>query len=194
MAAISLIATAISTYYGAAVARDQLDQSQGDAEKADRVQASRVAFWVEADTLVIANRSLDPIHVYGIFFDANYGDKNGVQHQATYDLNLDIMPPCTRYTIASTDLNHNKTEHLPKNTQIRPWWIRFLDNNDMGWARDNLGAFVNLDDPVEDRPDNFTKFFLGLPLTDEWEHRVVQAPQKDLHLHPAPLKDCTLNK
>lgn len=40
-----LLFTAASTYYGARVANDQLQQSQEDAEQATRGQARRVTYW-----------------------------------------------------------------------------------------------------------------------------------------------------
>ncbi|WP_055692885.1 hypothetical protein [Streptomyces prasinopilosus] len=190
MAAISLIATAISTYYGAAVARDQLKQSQEDSRKEDRLQATRVAFWTESDgrELIIANRSLDPITVNGVYFTAHGFDENGVNLYLAYDLPLYAMPPCMRYTIKAKDLRQSKTKFLPKDAWLRPWWLRFGDNSAEFWVRDNLGRIFS---PGEDAlPENYTEYFDGFQLNAKTYKEVVGVAQDGLDLHPAPLKDC----
>ncbi|WP_327123665.1 hypothetical protein [Streptomyces sp. NBC_01727] len=61
----TVAATAVATYYGAVVAKDQLEQSQEDAERAVREQASRVSFWKVSERtglgLHVMNRSPDPV-------------------------------------------------------------------------------------------------------------------------------------
>jgi hypothetical protein len=102
----SLIFTGLATYYSAAVAQDQLQQSQEGADRQARSQAERVNFWITKEigksVLHIVNRSPDPVG--GAFFEyAVLANLKGPAPSGGYArLIVGVLPPCSDTTYVAT--------------------------------------------------------------------------------------------
>ncbi|MFE6620065.1 hypothetical protein [Streptomyces sp. NPDC057740] len=120
VAGFGLIATAISTYYGALVAKLQLEQSRQDSEKEVADQASRFAFWKEGDGVVMANRSLYPADVIRVFASNMWTDSNGNLAHTYMDLFTGTIPPCTSMTFKPSGVRWNEGKRLPETSSFFP--------------------------------------------------------------------------
>ncbi len=100
-----LIFTAVATYYSAAVSKDQLQQSQEDAEQHARAQAQLVSSWVELKigdswALHLMNRSPDPIQDVHL---SAWGEvaTGGSSASGHIQIPLSSLPPCTDFTFGA---------------------------------------------------------------------------------------------
>ncbi|MFE7403167.1 hypothetical protein [Streptomyces sp. NPDC057557] len=199
MAAISLIATAISTYYSAAVSKDQLDQSREDSELKAREQASRVTFWTEyskdGQKLVIGNRSLDPFTMLGLLFDVNSETAYRTDDRSFYDAPPATIAPCTKVFITPPMIRLKNGKRLTKSATFNPQWLRFSDAKGDTWARSISHGLFNLDrDAILPEEYKFS-FDAHAEPTKPIKRYISQIQQSDLlHLKGEPLEGCVPNK
>ncbi|WP_327591751.1 hypothetical protein [Streptomyces chartreusis] len=128
-----LIGTAIATYYGALVSRDQLEQSRKDAEWGIREQASRVTFWVEGDIaqdrILVMNRSPDPVLAVsiGLLMDGQ-----------PYVLERVSLAPCSQAVYDAKTLDVVMGDYRGRNLGELEWaveYIGFTDRGGVSWKR-----------------------------------------------------------
>ncbi|WP_326615726.1 hypothetical protein OG863_00580 [Streptomyces decoyicus] len=139
----SLLFTGIATYYGAAVAEEQLDQSREDADRKEREQAMRVATWMAQDGdgaqhLHLVNRSPDPIAgaVWDIKVDlgtSSFGNRVFIREA------LSGLGPCSEMVINWTALEYQekwggKYRKVP-DTHAMQMAVAFTDRNGTVWER-----------------------------------------------------------
>ncbi|UKY47868.1 hypothetical protein [Streptomyces inhibens] len=150
-----LIFTGVSTYYGAKVAQDQLDQSRKTTDEESRAQASRVYMWSEpsknytyATNGVFANRSLDPVTILDLAFTTfGIDNKTGKSYDELHDV-IVIHPiqPCSSFTITPPDIIRGDGErYSAENTYVDLLLIYFRDTNGKQWVRAGDGKLS----PVE---------------------------------------------
>jgi hypothetical protein len=136
----TLGATAYATYYGAEVAREQLQQSQEDAEQNSRAQATRVSFWVSSgDTgdgsVHLMNRSPDPVHDVLI----GYADVR-MPNSASFVTRVGYLAPCSELTYEHGALGYNKAVFdgptgAEWETTLKIRGVSFFDRDGTGWTR-----------------------------------------------------------
>ncbi|MDX2648522.1 hypothetical protein PV341_34125 [Streptomyces sp. PA03-1a] len=189
----SLAFTGIATYYGAAVSRDQLKQSQQQDEDQKRAQASRVSFWTErpvngGDRLHLMNRSPDPVTDIRAFFIATRLRSGGID-AVPFRLWLVTLPPCSDTVIEAKTLRYSgdaRSNDSPweapyatdevdaevKDSQ-GPWFIEaatfkagiyFLDRDGAAWTRTPRGLDYGEEPPADVPPDTPTGKVVGEPL------------------------------
>jgi hypothetical protein len=180
----SLLLTAVATYYGAMVSKDQLEQSQEDATRQERGQALLVTHWADETAsghwqVHILNRSVDPIT--GVKAEAllereDKVDRPTLIRQVAYDLNVGDLAPCTEliydeddFSEAAWSANKNGSVaqelHLPIVVNGSVGSTDFTDSNGYSWERSLLGLEVLNDEwrsPVRSR-DLFSGEAKGSP-------------------------------
>ncbi|MGW3460585.1 hypothetical protein ACWDE9_13730 [Streptomyces olivaceoviridis] len=161
VAAFGLIATAISTYYGAMVAKDQLEQSRDDAEREVEDQASRISVWGEARGVVVANRSLYPVVVHSLYVMNDWAGPDGPAY-AYLDLFAGTVPPCSSLTFAPSGVRWKGGKRLPSSSSFDPQWVIFTDHAGVSWGTSAFGHFINLDDADEKLPNEYTGNYDGI--------------------------------
>ncbi|UNS97420.1 hypothetical protein MMF93_13620 [Streptomyces tubbatahanensis] len=194
-AAVGLVFTAISTYYGARVAEDQLEQSRADAQRKIQRQANLVSVWATdfpERAGIVANRSPDPVGPLMFVFWA-YDDSFGIPIGGYYyELTATSLAGCSQIVIAPDKLKELRGRHAPKGG-ISMWGVRFLDTNGRQWAREAAGP------PEEVRG---TSFLEPSRLWKNVERKIRKAErsstprgsggQTELAKHnPEPLEDCS---
>jgi hypothetical protein len=138
-AAGALIFTGIVTYYDVQVARDQLEQSQEDAEKDAKRQAALVGFWQERppdSSLIFYNRSTDPLYNVHLKFGAGLGTDD----DRRYEVYLQSLTPCTQVRL--TEEFARALDSRPGVGLSSPYSILFTDMNGETWERaEDEGAY-----------------------------------------------------
>lgn len=157
-----LIFTGVATYYSAAVAEDQLQQSNEAEEHRSRDQASRVWLWVDRQRdgkqrVHLTNRSPDPVsQVFAEFITAD--SRTG--RVPRWGIYFHTLPPCSDLVFSQDqlwyddqtvkgadwwDTPHNEkpggTAWHPmdgKSTLIGPT-LMFVDRDGTSWARHDEG-------------------------------------------------------
>ncbi|MFE7015751.1 hypothetical protein ACFVAQ_35535 [Streptomyces sp. NPDC057651] len=151
VAAVGLGVTAWGTLMSARVAQDQLGQSTEQRTERSMSQASRITAWVEKDTTVVANRSLDPADVYLNVWPSGAPSRTIVQgHDAPdselvgvrRDVYIGTVPPCLRLSIPGDFLRSrlHDQHHLeidPKRPGLYLKSILIFDANGQAWKRQN---------------------------------------------------------
>ncbi|MFC9680453.1 hypothetical protein [Streptomyces sp. NPDC056948] len=144
VAAVSLAISAWGTYKAAQVADDQLAQSRDQQEIEEAAQASRVGMWAAYANIVIANRSLDPVHAY------IETDGRTAQDKPRY-VNIGIVPPCVEFSIPA-----EKVTLAPGGDSDGPWLkvrgLVFTDARGKWWKRNPNGT-LEASAPRPDLPD-----------------------------------------
>ncbi|MGW3422611.1 hypothetical protein [Streptomyces phaeochromogenes] len=145
----TLLFTGVATYYGAEISKDQLRQSQEDAEQESRDQAMRISFWVERDERIhVVNRSSDPVSAVFVTFDAwssgrrlSLGPKNmGISRVHFLEL-YQYVPPCSEIVIAKEEMRFenrqtSKWEQLPdRRVLFYEMSVQFVDHDGRKWVR-----------------------------------------------------------
>ncbi|MCX4481903.1 hypothetical protein OOK44_36620 [Streptomyces cellulosae] len=136
VAAGGLGVTAYGTFVSARVAEDQLNQSKVQNEERTMRQASRVNMWGEGKYEVIANRSLDPAYAWVIMRDGS----------REYPVVAGTLPPCTRVSIATSNLEEAIIDFVPKphakarRHSMSPAALWFVDTDGRAWRRDYQGG------------------------------------------------------
>ncbi|MFE5214043.1 hypothetical protein ACFRC1_05700 [Streptomyces sp. NPDC056626] len=102
----SLAFTGVATYYGAATAREQLDQARQDRDDDERSQALRFTWWTERSpghlVVHLQNRSPDPIYSPELEF---YVPPRGI---GDVYLATPSVPPCTVMTFDAAKIAKSK--------------------------------------------------------------------------------------
>ncbi|MFG2489972.1 hypothetical protein ACGFSD_02700 [Streptomyces caniferus] len=197
IAAGGLIFTGVSTYYGAKVAQDQLDQSRKTANDKSRTQASRISVWSEpsknytyATNGVFANRSLDTITSTSLVF-TTFGIDNKTTktfdelHSVTI---LHPVQPCSMFTITPKDvIRSDGGRYSPENTYVNVLLIEFRDANGKEWVRTADGELS----PAEGNFEGIADFRKALGHRIDAFKRVSDVEQSDvMNLKAKPLEDC----
>ncbi|WP_159395053.1 hypothetical protein [Streptomyces sp. 2323.1] len=197
IAAGGLVFTGVSTYYGAKVAQDQLDQSRKTADEKSRTQASRISIWSEpsknytyATNGVFANRSLDTITIASLVF-TTFGVDNKTTNPFD-ELHSVTIPhpvqPCSMFTITPQDVIRGDGErYSPKNTYVNVLLIQFRDTNGKEWVRTAGGELS----PVEGTFEGIADFRKALGHRIDAYKRVNGVEQPGvMNLKAKPLEDC----
>ncbi|MEV2211591.1 hypothetical protein AB0H86_09030 [Streptomyces sp. NPDC050997] len=175
-AAIGLIFSAWTTYISQEVARDQLTQSEEQKTDEERSQAALVNAWDEqkkegTHTLVIANRSLDPIKdaVLGLVLSGYVGDLEDNRNVKVATLGtVDSIPPCSKIEVEIKDIyatDRGKNLKL-ESTVIQDYFLSFRDANAKEWERQKDGRVHQ----VSQRDSNLTQNrYLSAMETDEFD-------------------------
>ncbi|MFF8633528.1 hypothetical protein ACF052_04830 [Streptomyces pilosus] len=104
----SLAFTGVATYFGALVARDQLNQSKEEADQQDRWQAVRVTYWVDQTSarrsVHVMNRSPDPVSQVQLGITLQLPDDRGI----VVPVWVGQLPPCTELVIYQDTLQYRK--------------------------------------------------------------------------------------
>ncbi|MFJ8941062.1 hypothetical protein ACIRL0_36005 [Streptomyces sp. NPDC102365] len=135
----TLAATAYATYYGAEVAKEQLQQSQEEAEQTSREQAARVSFWVASGdggdgSVHLLNRSPDPVQDVLI----GYADVE-MPSSENFFTRVGHLAPCTELVY------EHGLEYLPDTSNVGTGsefdvtleirGVSFFDRDGIGWTR-----------------------------------------------------------
>jgi hypothetical protein len=138
----SLVFTGVATYYGAVVAKQQLEQSQEDSERQERDHASRVTYWDESSwwvddkerSLHLVNRSPDPVSSVHVFISGSYKDEQYFIVMQEIEL-----PPCQELVFKATalvaDLAGGEEARLADMPRWRTSWMIFTDSRGDNWVR-----------------------------------------------------------
>jgi hypothetical protein len=174
-----LVFTAVATYYSAAVAEDQLEQSRKDAEKATRDQASRVSFWTVGENhteVHVLNRSQDPLTAARLFGEFGFALRSELpkDHTVPFYLDLDSLPPCTEVVLKPdhfvVTLKDGERLHLKQMVVGLFSYVdlEFIDRDGKSWLRTNAGLYgtPELRNPEVDYPDGVMRY-LAKPLVKE---------------------------
>lgn len=160
-AAGGLIFSAWTGYWSIEVARDQLDQSQEDADRDTRQQAVLVSAWTQvtggstaargepgATSAFITNRSLDPINqVYVGIFDGTEADLPDTYTAKPENpkamIRLGSLPPCSRVTIPARAVKLALFRMDP-DSHYKVAAVSFVDVYGQRWARLSTGPLQSL--------------------------------------------------
>ncbi|MEU7071327.1 hypothetical protein AB0B30_22595 [Streptomyces narbonensis] len=121
--------------------RRQLDQDR-------RQQAGRVAYWTEpvgdlSETVVIVNRSLDPVSNVEMLFYAPDAGIDPAEHEWLF-LQLDswTMPPCTRLVLSPGPIDAFLRGYGIEQGGAPIRAIRFVDSDGQSWERSEGGLLT----------------------------------------------------
>ncbi|MFI6446370.1 hypothetical protein [Kitasatospora sp. NPDC050543] len=141
--ALSAIAAAIGLFFSATVASSSVDATRKQLERDRREQAGRVSYWTEwagetSETVIIANRSLDPVTRVDLWFYAPDAGIDPATHEWIF-MGFDAIPPCTRLVFAAQDIDGFLRGYgvLPGGAPIRA--VQFFDSDGKNWSRDPDG-------------------------------------------------------
>ncbi|MEU0382245.1 hypothetical protein ABZ093_33890 [Streptomyces cyaneofuscatus] len=136
----SLAFTGVATYYGAVIARQQLDQSKEESEQKAQDQASKVTFWEENSdwaekngALHMVNRSPDPVTEASVYFRITYKGKDHLLLLPAYSL-----PPCTEMVFPMEKQKVKLGGRWATLSDMTHWdvpWMFFADSSGKSWAR-----------------------------------------------------------
>ncbi|MFC8093384.1 hypothetical protein [Streptomyces sp. NPDC057301] len=104
-----LWAQAVTTYWSQQTAKDQLQQSRQEGEKAERAQAETVSAWIEGSPrfwqVHVLNRSSDPVPriLVGLTGTVQFGDS--VQASAVFEVSTSRLAPCTELIFSPDQLS-----------------------------------------------------------------------------------------
>ncbi|MGW6584443.1 hypothetical protein [Streptomyces globisporus] len=141
VAAASLAVTGWGTYKSAQVADDQLSQSREQDEAEGRAQAVKVTVWTEPGVIVIANRSLDPVHAY---LHATVGPESAL----LAILPAGIVPPCRRVDIpVGTAPKKVLNAEIRADMKLTPERFTFVDAAGTMWERQGWGELLRVNSP-----------------------------------------------
>ncbi|MEU4487939.1 hypothetical protein AB0H94_24135 [Streptomyces purpurascens] len=182
LAAIALGFTGIVTYWDVQVARDQLSESQEEAARREREQASMVSIWSETTSkgpgyAVIANRSRDPVSAVSLWVRWNPEDGLESITGAERFVLIGTIPPCTRLNIKSA---HLSTKGAKGTESLLITKVIFIDSDGAIWTRDSLHLHKFTDVGGDERW-----------LKDETEDLYLRGtPDRSKTFEPKKLDDC----
>lgn len=158
----SLLFTGIATYYGAEVAKDQLNQSIATTEDEKRKQAALVTFWLEDEggiglTLHVMNRSFDPVSDVLLTATVARGGYHTYNFHEGYISHV-ALPPCSEFSYMLSDMTIDDDGDKKGDPIIKghEWiWrfdvLKFVDGNGISWSRTKSGLYSEL--PPDVRSD-----------------------------------------
>ncbi|GHC38923.1 hypothetical protein GCM10010348_77850 [Streptomyces anthocyanicus] len=142
MAAVSLAISAWGTNTAARVANDQLEQSRDQQTSEEKAQASRVGLWAVSGNVVVANRSLDPVHA---FVETDGRTAEG----KTWYVDVGIVPPCVEFIIKAEAVTEIDEGVMADGVVLKVLGLVFTDAKGSWWERTPVGAL----DRSDARPD-----------------------------------------
>ncbi|MFG3510295.1 hypothetical protein ACGF5F_32895 [Streptomyces sp. NPDC047821] len=137
--AVSAIAAAIGLFFSATVASSSVEATRQQLEQDRRQQAGKVSFWDQTngddDTLVVANRSLDPVTNVELWFYAPDAGVDPAKHEWIF-IGFTNIPPCTRLIFAARALDDFLRRYgiRPGGSPVRA--LQFFDSDGRRWLRD----------------------------------------------------------
>ncbi|EFL29529.1 predicted protein [Streptomyces viridochromogenes DSM 40736] len=150
----SLLFTGVATFYQAMVSRNQLEQSQEDAQRAARAQATRLSFWFDTtpsdQRLHLINGSPDPVTDVDVVLEDLDAEGKARTKYRVY-LGVVSLAPCTelivpRKSIGIADGPDRELDFF------RILEMRFTDNDGLRWKRAKGGPRrTDSGDPPYDR-------------------------------------------
>ncbi|MCB5164393.1 hypothetical protein LG634_06035 [Streptomyces bambusae] len=137
--ALTALTAAIGLLFSGMVAMSSVDASRKELERDRRRQAGRVGYWTQdaagdSETVIIANRSLDPVTRVDLWFHA---PDAGVDTYEWVFVGFDAIPPCTRLVFAPRTIDDYLQGRFgiePGGAPIRA--IQFYDGDGRWWIRD----------------------------------------------------------
>ncbi|MEU9576266.1 hypothetical protein [Streptomyces chilikensis] len=144
--AAGLSVTAWGTYWAAQVAEDQLAQSKEQDEDKQKDQASKVTFWKErmkagdGDTLVIANRSLDPVSYVRVHVTVRYWKGEDLTASVVAAGSSSALPPCSALRVTSAGLMRSFGKRAVGSAAVDVNAFEFYDSKGKVWQRTDDGV------------------------------------------------------
>ncbi|MFJ9968897.1 hypothetical protein [Streptomyces avermitilis] len=140
---MSAIAAAIGLFFSATVASSSVDETRRQLEQDRRQQAGRVGYWTEsagelAKTVIIVNRSLDPVTNVELWFYAPDAGVDPAQHEWIF-MAFWTIPPCTRMVFASRAIDDFLRRYKIAQGGAPVRAIQFFDSDGQHWLRDLNG-------------------------------------------------------
>ncbi|WP_159040630.1 MULTISPECIES: hypothetical protein [unclassified Streptomyces] len=129
----------MTTIFQAWVASDQLRQSNEDARRAERAQASRITFWTDradaGERLHVKNGSVDPVSDLTLAFRVHGVTVGGVRgSRGLYVRTFPGLAPCSELVIDNNMLEL-ESEPVPPHMELRVAGVAFFDSNGKEWLR-----------------------------------------------------------
>lgn len=124
VAAAGLIVAAWGTLKTAQLADTQLTQAVEQKEDSERAQIEQISFWGKGPTVMVANRSLDPAHLWLKIREPAEGVRS---------IPFGVLPPCTRLEIPLSN----------KNATLDVVALQVLDVKGNGWERSYDGSITS---------------------------------------------------
>ncbi|KOG09844.1 MULTISPECIES: hypothetical protein [Streptomyces] len=143
--ALSALAAAIGLFFSATVASSSVDATRRQLDQDERQQAGRVGYWTESvddltDTIIIVNRSLDPVTNVELWWYApDDSNIDPAEHEDVF-MAFATIPPCTRMVFDHRAVD----EYLLTNFGIAQGGaplraIQFIDSDGRQWLRNEAG-------------------------------------------------------
>jgi hypothetical protein len=97
---LSALAAAIGLFFSATVASSSVDATRRQLDQDERQQAGRVGYWTEpagelSETIILVNRSLDPVTNIELWWHAPDANIDPAKHEDVF-MAFSTIPPCTR--------------------------------------------------------------------------------------------------
>ncbi|OEJ29014.1 hypothetical protein AS594_35965 [Streptomyces agglomeratus] len=159
----SVVLTGVATYFGAMVAKDQLEQSQEDADRRVREQASRVSFWKEGELtgerLYLMNRSPDPVTNVILQAEVNLDWRDGTTTTRGWRVLRLALQPCSVTIFERNKMSvwgdPKRWGEEPEETRLTPKRVSFTDHGGAIWERRTDGSLHRLNersDSIKETP------------------------------------------
>ncbi|MEV7282317.1 hypothetical protein [Streptomyces sp. NPDC093111] len=138
---MTAIAAAIGLFFSATVASSSVDATRRQLDQDERQQAGRVGYWTEsagelAETVIIVNRSLDPVTNVELWWYAPDANIDPAKHEWVF-MAFETIPPCTRMVFDHRALDEFLLSHFgieQGGAPVRA--IQFIDSDGRQWLRD----------------------------------------------------------
>jgi hypothetical protein len=141
---LSALAAAIGLFFSATVASSSVEATRRQLEQDERQQAGRVGYWTEpagelSETIVLVNRSLDPVTNIELWWHAPDANIDPTEHEDVF-MAFSTIPPCTRMVF-----DHRAVDRYLRNSfgieqggaPLRA--VQFIDSDGRQWLRDPDG-------------------------------------------------------
>ncbi|MGW1786489.1 hypothetical protein ACWCQQ_46635 [Streptomyces sp. NPDC002143] len=142
--ALSALAAAIGLFFSATVASSSVDATRRQLDQDERQQAGRVGYWTEpagelSETIILVNRSLDPVTNVELWWYAPDANIDPAKHEDVF-MAFSTVPPCTRMIFDHRAVD----EYLLSSFGIEQGGaplraIQFIDSDGRQWLRDPTG-------------------------------------------------------
>ncbi|WP_055600271.1 hypothetical protein [Streptomyces aureus] len=142
--ALSALAAAIGLFFSATVASSSVDATRRQLDQDERQQAGRVGFWAEpagelSETIVLVNRSLDPVTNVELWWYAPDADIDPAEHEDVF-MAFSTVPPCTRMVFDHRAVDAFLLNSFGIEQGVAPLRaIQFIDSDGRQWLRDPTG-------------------------------------------------------
>ncbi|MCX4987042.1 hypothetical protein [Streptomyces sp. NBC_00572] len=141
---MTALAAAIGLFFSATVASSSVDATRRQLDQDARQQAGRVGYWTEsagelAETIVIVNRSLDPVTNVELWWYAPDANIDPAKHEDVF-MAFSTIPPCTRMVFDHRAVDAFLLSRFGIEQGGAPLRaIQFIDSDGQQWLRDPTG-------------------------------------------------------